>query len=54
MGDSQTSGNVDDQRLFEAFANAARAGNDEIAVAFNNGRSNASYNSYPFAPATRF
>ena len=57
-GDSQTSGNVDDQRLFEAFANAARAGNDEIAVAFNNGRSQDlfanGFNSYPFAPATRF
>ena len=53
-GDSQTSGNVDDQRLFEAFANAARAGNDEIAVAFNNGRGNFNSNSFPFAPATRF
>ena len=54
QGDNATSGNVDDQRIFEAFANAARAGNDEIAVAFNNGRSNLNHNSYPFAPATRF
>ena len=54
QGDNPTSGNADDQRIFEAFANAARAGNDEIAVAFNNGRSNFSHNSYPFAPATRF
>ena len=53
-GDSATSGNVDDQRIYEAFANAARAGNNEIAVAFNNGRSNFRHNSYPFAPATRF
>ena len=54
QGDDATSGNVDDQRIFEAYANAARAGNDEIAVAFNNGRSNSNFNSYPFAPATRF
>ena len=54
QGDNATSGNVDDQRIFEAFANAARAGNDEIAVAFNNGRSTVNYNSYPFAHATRF
>ena len=54
QGDDATSGNVDDQRIFEAFANAARAGNDDIAVAFNNGRSNGNFNSYPFAPATRF
>ena len=53
-GDNATSGNADDQRIYEAFANAARAGNDEIAVAFNNGRSNFSYDSYPFAHATRF
>lgn len=53
-GDDPTSGNVEDQRIYEAFANAARAGNDNIAVAFNNGRSTTSYDSYPFAHATRF
>ena len=52
-GDSDTSGNVDDQRLYLAFADAARAGNNEIAVAFNNGRSNSNFPGYPFAHATR-
>lgn len=52
-GDNATSGNINDQRLYLAFADAARAGNDDIAVAFNNGRSTVNYDSYPFAHATR-
>ena len=52
-GDNATSGNIEDQRLYLAFAEAARVGNNEIAVAFNNGRSTVNYNSYPFAHATR-
>ena len=52
-GDNATSGNVDDQRIYLAFAEAARAGNDEIAVAFNNGRSNSNFPGYPYAHATR-
>jgi len=53
QGDNATSGNINDQRIYEAFANAARAGNDDIAVAFNNGRSRANFPSYPFAHAVR-
>ncbi|MBU2951462.1 discoidin domain-containing protein [Tamlana agarivorans] len=53
-GDDATSGNIDDQRIYEAFANAVRSGNDDIPVAFNNGRSTSNHNSYPFAAATRF
>ena len=53
QGDNATNGNTNDQRIYEAFANAARAGNDEIAVAFNNGRSRANFPSYPFAHAVR-
>ncbi|MGJ8676134.1 MAG: hypothetical protein ACSHX0_01310 [Akkermansiaceae bacterium] len=52
-GDDYTTGDADDQRLYLAFAEAARAGNSRIAVAFNNGRSDASYPSYPFAAPTR-
>jgi len=52
-GDNATNGNIDDQRIYLAFSEAARAGNDDIAVAFNNGRSNTNHNSYPFAAATR-
>jgi len=53
QGDDATSGNIDDQRIYLAYAEAARAGNDNIAVAFNNGRSNINHNSYPFASAVR-
>jgi len=35
-GDNATSGAIGQQRLYQAFADAARAGNDNIAVAFNN------------------
>ncbi|MGJ8654760.1 MAG: putative Ig domain-containing protein [Opitutaceae bacterium] len=53
-GDSATNGVIEDQRIFQAFANAIHAGNPEIPLAFNNGRSTVSYNSYPFAHATRY
>ncbi|MFC5051256.1 LamG domain-containing protein [Rubritalea spongiae] len=53
QGDNPTSGNEDDQRLYLAFADAARAGNDDIAVAFNNGRSTVNYDSFPYAHAVR-
>lgn len=36
-GDNKTSGSVDDQRIFEAFANACHAGNPNAAVTFNTG-----------------
>ena len=53
-GDSATNGVIEDQRIFQAFANAVHAGNPEIPLAFNNGRSTVNYDSYPFAHATRY
>lgn len=53
-GDNATSGLVEEQRIYQAFANAVHAGNPEIPIAFNNGRSTVNYNSYPFAHAIRF
>lgn len=53
-GDNATSGLIEEQRIYQAFANALHAGNPEIPIAFNNGRSTTSYSSYPFAHAVRF
>ncbi|MGJ8634879.1 MAG: LamG domain-containing protein, partial [Luteolibacter sp.] len=53
-GDNATSGLAEEQRIYQAYANAVRAGNPDIPVAYNNGRSTINYNSYPFAHATRF
>ena len=53
-GDSQTSGRMEEQRIFQAFANAVHAGNPDIPIAFQNGRSNVNYNSTPYAHAIRF
>ncbi|MGJ8672757.1 hypothetical protein [Rubritalea sp.] len=53
-GDNASSGILEQQRIFQAFANAVHAGNPEIPIAFNNGRSNVNYGSYPYVAATRF
>jgi hypothetical protein len=53
-GDNATSGLVEEQRIYQAFANAVHAGNPDIPIAFNNGRSTLNYASYPFAHAVRF
>jgi len=53
-GDSATSGVIEEQRIYQAFTNAVRAGNPDTAVAFNNGRSNGNYPSYPYAAPVRF
>jgi hypothetical protein len=53
-GDSATSGVIEQQRIYQAFVNAVHAGNPEIAIAFNNGRSTSNYPSYPFAAPIRF
>ena len=50
-GDDARSGELADQRLYEAFADACRAGNPNVAVAFNNSVGNAKR---PFATPTRF
>ncbi|MGJ8653423.1 MAG: Ig-like domain-containing protein [Opitutaceae bacterium] len=47
-------GVLEDQRIFQAFANAVHAGNPEIPLAFNLGRSNGNYPSYPFQQPTHF
>ncbi|MGJ8744027.1 T9SS type A sorting domain-containing protein [Polaribacter sp.] len=53
-GDNATSGIVEEQRIYQAFANAVHAGNPDIPIAFNNGRSTTSYNAYPYAHPVRF
>lgn len=53
-GDNATSGRVEEQRIYQAFANAVHAGNPEIPVSFNNGRSTTGYFATPFAHAVRF
>ncbi|MDO7172459.1 T9SS type A sorting domain-containing protein [Mariniflexile sp. AS56] len=53
-GDNATSGIIEEQRIYQAFSNAARAGNPNLAVCYNIGRSSVNYNSFPFAPAVRF
>ena len=53
-GDNATSGLIEEQRIYQAFANAVHAGNPEIPIAFNNGRSTVNYESYPFAHSIQF
>ncbi|MDO7085507.1 dockerin type I domain-containing protein [Pseudocolwellia sp. AS88] len=52
-GDISTNGNPDDQLIFKAFADAARAGNSHAAVAFNNGPERITESLNPFSEATR-
>ncbi|MBU2950924.1 T9SS type A sorting domain-containing protein [Tamlana agarivorans] len=54
MGDNATSGVIEEQRIYQAYANAVHAGNPDIPIAFNNSRSTVNYDSYPFAHAVRF
>lgn len=49
-GDSFRTGNPNDQRLYLAFAEAARAGNPRIAVSFSNGRE--AGHAEPYSPVT--
>ncbi|MGJ8673537.1 carbohydrate-binding protein [Rubritalea sp.] len=53
-GDNATSGLVEEQRLYQAFANAVHAGNPECPIAFNNGRSTLNYDAFPYAHPVRF
>ena len=53
-GDKATSGVIEEQRIYQAFANAIHAGNPDMPVAFNNSRSTLRYDSYPYAHAVRF
>ncbi|VGO19744.1 hypothetical protein [Pontiella sulfatireligans] len=51
-GDDPESGALDDQRIYEAFANACHAGNPKAAIAFNNSVGDRVDN--PFSTATLF
>ncbi|WP_158973883.1 T9SS type A sorting domain-containing protein [Cellulophaga sp. L1A9] len=42
-------GLIENERIYQAFANAARAGNPNLAVSFNNGRGTVKQNAFPFA-----
>lgn len=53
-GDNPNSDLIEEQRIYQAFAKAVHAGNPEIAIAFNNGRSTVKSKSFPFARPTRF
>ena len=53
-GDSRSSGILDEQRLYQAFADAVHAGNPDAAVAFNNGQGSGDMVNNPWAPATLF
>jgi hypothetical protein len=53
-GDQAGSGLIEEQRVYQAFANAVHAGNPHIAIAFNNGRSTVKSKSFPYATPTRF
>ena len=50
-GDDADSGVVDDQRIYEAFANACHAGNPDAALAFNN---SVGTDEIPLSAPTRF
>ena len=50
-GDDPSSGNLEDQRIYQAFANAVHIGNPKAAVAFNNSVGTAAR---PFATPTLF
>lgn len=50
-GDDEESGLVEDQRIYEAFANACHAGNPNAAISFNNGVGD---DTVQLAPPTRF
>ena len=50
-GDDAGSGQLDDQRIYQAFAEACRSGNPNAAISFNNSVGTATA---PFSTATRF
>ena len=51
-GDVSNSGRIEEQRIYEAFADAIHAGNPDIPLAFNNGRSNGA--AAPYSDAVIF
>lgn len=53
-GDNKTSGVLEEQRIYQAWSNAVRAGNPDIATAYNNSRSTTGYYAYPYAHPVNF
>ena len=53
-GDNNTSGVIEEQRIYQAWTNAVRSGNPDIATGYNNSRSTFRYFAYPYAPPVRF
>jgi len=53
-GDDATGGQIEGQRIYQTYANAVHAGNPDVPLAFNNGRSTINYAAYPFAVPTYF
>ncbi len=53
-GDKASSDNVDDQRIFQAFADACHAENPDAAIAFNNAPGSNDLVNNPFSDATLF
>lgn len=53
-GDEFNSGNFEDQRIYQAWADAIHAGNPEIALAWNHGRSTVNHDAFPYQTPTRF
>ena len=51
-GDVSNSGQIEEQRIYQAFADAIHAGNPDIPLAFNNGRSNGA--AAPYSDAVFF
>ncbi|MGJ8744029.1 T9SS type A sorting domain-containing protein [Polaribacter sp.] len=53
-GDNQDSDDVNEQRIYQAFADACHAGNPEAAVSFQNSPGSNNLVDNPFTPATLF
>lgn len=53
-GDNRSSDSVDEQRIYQAFADACHAGNPDAAIAFNNSPGSSDLVNNPFTDATLF
>jgi len=54
VGDDHSTGDVDTQRIHEAFADACHAGNPNALISFNHGVGNREPEENPFAPVSLF
>ena len=53
-GDSKDSNDVEEQRIYQAFADACHVGNPDAAISFNNSPGSGTEGENPFSPATLF